>query len=391
MQAGKGKFRRVLSVEDMRLLAKRRLPKAIFDFIDGAADDEVSRRRNRRAFDAWGFVQRSAVDVSGVDTSVTLFDTQYSAPFGIGPTGLVGLAWPNAETLLAQSAKEHGVPFCMSTVSSVSIEDLAAASGSGNWFQLYIFQDRNLSRSLMQRAKAAGYMTLVVTIDCPVGGNRERDPRNDFSLPLRPTLRNVFHTAQRPGWILRTIRGGIPRPENMLEAAAAATQDAESLVAFMNSQLDPSVTWRDVETVVQEWDGPVVVKGIVSPKDAEEAARIGAAGVVVSNHGGRQLDGSIAPVQALPGVRDAVGQDLTIICDSGFRRGTDIVKALALGADTVFMGRNTLYGVGAAGGPGVKHVLSILQEEVKRTMMLLGAQSVPDIARDHVQYLGHPA
>ncbi|MEJ8572588.1 alpha-hydroxy acid oxidase [Microbaculum marinum] len=388
MEAASGPFNDVLNLEDMREAARRRLPRAIFDYIDGAAEDEVSKRRNRRQFDEWGFVQRVLNDVSAIDLTVEIFGNRFAAPFGIGPTGLAGLAWPKAETLLAREAEKAAIPFCLSTVSSVRLEDVADATAAPNWFQLYIFRDRDLSRSLVERAKAAGYSVLVITVDCPTGGNRERDPRNDFTLPLRATRRNVANTAIRPGWLLRLARCGAPKPENMVEAARAAAGSAQGLVAFMNSQLDPSVTWRDVEEFIGLWDGPVVIKGLLSVKDVERAAELGARGVVLSNHGGRQLDGGISPLTVLPDARKVAGEALTIICDSGFRRGTDIIKARALGADLVLMGRNTLYGAGAGGAPGIAHVISILKSELTRAMTLLGTATIGDIAAEHVHYLG---
>lgn len=387
MAWGSGRFSHVRNVADMRLRAKRALPKPIFDYIDGGAEDELSRARNSSQFDRFGFVQRSAVDVSAVDISVTLFGERYAAPFGIGPTGLAGLAWPKAETLLARAARTANIPFCLSTVSSVSIEDASLDAGTGHWFQLYIFRDRGLSRDLMARAKAAGYKVLVITVDCPTGGNRERDILNDFTLPLRATHRNVLGTAIRPGWIVRMARNGPPRPENMVEAAAKAAQNAQGLVAFMSEQLDASVTWSDVAETARLWDGPVVVKGLLAEEDVERAKDAGADGVILSNHGGRQLDGAISPLTVLPEIAARHGDALTLLCDSGFRRGTDILKALALGADGVLMGRNTLYGVGAAGEEGAAHVIDILKSELVRAMTLLGTRSVPDINEAHIRNL----
>ncbi len=232
MEAASGPFRQILNVEDMRQAARRTLPKAIFDYIDGAAEDEVSRGRNRAQFDDWGFVQRVLNDVSNIDLSGDSVGTKYAAPCGIGPTGLAGLAWPKAETLLARAAEAADVPFCLSTVSSVRLEDVADSTNRPNWFQLYIFRDRDLSRSLAERAKAAGYSVLVITVDCATGGNRERDPRNDFTLPLRATRRNVLNTAMRPGWLMRLARNGAPKPENMVEAAAAAATSAHGVAGL---------------------------------------------------------------------------------------------------------------------------------------------------------------
>jgi len=382
-----GPLARIRNIEDMRRQAQRMLPRAIFDYIDGAAEDEVSRKRNRTQFEDWGFVQRCAVDVSQIDLSTELFGTRYAAPFGIGPTGLAGLAWPGAETLLARAAGSAGLPFCLSTVSSVGLEEASEQSQPGNWFQLYIFRDRGLSRSLLDRAKAAGYKVLVITVDCATGGNRERDPRNDFTLPLRATHRNVFDTARRPGWLLRLARHGAPRPENMVEAAEKAAQNAQGLVAFMSAQLDPAVTWSDVETFASLWDGPVVVKGLLSLDDVRRARDAGADGVVLSNHGGRQLDGAVSPLSVLPKIRQAVGNEVTLLCDSGFRRGSDIIKAKALGADAVLMGRNTLYGVAVRGEEGARHVLTILKAEMERALTLLGVPSIADVGPDHIMAL----
>lgn len=388
MENTAGRFRHILNVEDMRLAARRKLPRAIFDFIDGAAEDEVSRRRNRSQFEGWELVPRVLNDVGAIDLSVDILGSRYDAPFGIGPTGLAGLAWPRAESALAREAATANIPFCLSTVSSVRLEDVDQGAGSGHWFQLYIFRNRDLSRHLLERAQSAGYRALVITVDCPTGGNRERDPRNDFTLPLRPTHRNVLDMACHPRWLLQMLRAGAPRPANMAEAAAAAGKDAMGLVAFMNSQLDPSVTWKDVAEFAALWRGPVVIKGLLSVRDVMRAAELGAAGVVLSNHGGRQLDGAVSPLTVLPEIRQAVGRKLSLLCDSGFRRGTDVIKARALGADAVLMGRNTLYGVGAAGPAGIAHVLSILKGEMIRAMTLLGAARLSDISPEHVRPLG---
>ncbi len=375
---------KVQNVLKMRARAKKAMPRAIFDFIDGAAEQEISRRRNRSQFDNWGFVHRVGVDVSRIDMSVELFGDTYDAPFGIGPTGLAGLAWPKAETLIAQGAKAANIPFCLSTVSSVRLEEVAENAGAGLWFQLYIFKDRGLARELVSRAKQAGYKVLVITVDCATGGNRERDPKNDFTLPLRPTMRSALDILRRPGWIGRLLANGAPKPENMVEAAAKAAQNAQGLVVFMSEQLDPSVTWREVEEFVELWDGPVVIKGVLSAEDAGTAVKIGADGFILSNHGGRQLDGAVSSLHVVERVRDAVGPSPTIFCDGGFRRGADILKARALGANAVLMGRNTLYGVGAAGRPGVDHVIHLLKTEVERALVLLGVPRVSDLTRDHL-------
>lgn len=376
----------IVNVADMRAAARRRLPRMVFDYIDGGAEDEVSYRRNRTQFDEVAFRHRVFVDVSEIDTSVEIFGHRYAAPFGLSPTGLASLAWPNAEVILADVAARQNLPYCLSTVSSVRLEDVAGANAHPKWFQLYVFRDRDLSRELARRAWDAGYRVLVITADCATGGNRERDPRNHFTLPLRLTARTLLDFLTHPHWLMQMALNGAPKPANMVEAAseASASKTAQGLVAFMSSQLDPGVSWRDVEPLVQAWDGPVVIKGVLSTRDAVLAAETGADGLIVSNHGGRQLDGAVSPLSVLPEIAAAVGRDLDVFCDSGFRRGSDIVKALALGAKAVLMGRNTLYGVGAAGARGASHVIDILKADIIRTMTLLGASSLAQIDDEKV-------
>lgn len=372
-----------VAVADARDAARRRLPRAVFDFVDGGADGEVSLKVNRAQFDGIAFHPRVGVDVGQRDQSVVLFGQRYAAPFGIGPTGLAGLVRPRAEKLLARAAAAAGVPFTLSTVASCSLEDVARAADSPKWFQLYILRDRGLTRSLLARAEAAGYGVLVVTMDCAVGGRRERDPRNDFTLPLRLTARNGFDVLRRPGWAWSMLRHGPPRPENMVEAAGGIGS-AEGLTAFMTSQLDPSVTWADVAGIRRSWPGPMVVKGIATVEDARRALDGGADGIILSNHGGRQLDTIVSPLVVLPDVADALGDRLTILCDSGFRRGADVVKALALGARAVLFGRPTLYGLAAGGEAGARLVLDLFRDDVDRTLALLGCRSLADLSARHV-------
>lgn len=367
-----------VSVEDLRGRARARLPRAVFDFIDGAAEDEVSLRRNRAQFEELAFVQRVLTGSAERNQSVELFGTRYASPFGIGPTGLAGLAWPRAELALAKAAAAAKIPFALSTVASVSIEDAGAASNAPKWFQLYLLRDRGISRALAERAREAGFQALILTVDCPVGGKRERDPRNNFTLPLRPTLRNVVDFASRPGWLWQVARNGAPRAENLV-AAAGNEKGAQALAAFMEAQVDPAISWQDVAEVRKMWSGPLILKGILSPEDAAMAADHGADGVILSNHGGRQLDGAVSPMALLPYIAEALGDRLTILCDSGFRRGSDVVKAVALGAAAVLLGRATLYGVGAGGEAGATRTITILREEVDRVLALLGASSLADV------------
>jgi isopentenyl diphosphate isomerase/L-lactate dehydrogenase-like FMN-dependent dehydrogenase len=309
-----------------------------------------------------------------------LFGRTMSAPIIISPTGMAGLARARADLLLARAANDFGVPFTLSTVGTVSIEDLAAGTNGPLWFQLHILRNRNLSRELMRRAAAAKYDALVVTIDQPVSGHRERDARNSLTVPLRPTLANALDLVKRGAWLADLARHGPPRPENMVGANDGAS-NGQALSAYMISQLDPSVTWEDVAWVRKNWDGPMVVKGLITPEDARKAIDLGAEGVVISNHGGRQLDGAPPPLEVLPSVVDAIGGRGLIFCDSGFRRGADIVKAIALGANAVLVGRATLWGVAAGGQPGVTKALTILRNEIDRAMGLMGVTSIGDLNR----------
>jgi isopentenyl diphosphate isomerase/L-lactate dehydrogenase-like FMN-dependent dehydrogenase len=377
------KLDRALNIEDLRVLAKRRLPKAMFDFIDGGAEDEVTVRNNRKQFERWGFQARFPVDVSNRSTAVELFGDTYAAPLIVSPTGLAGLHRGRADVHLARGAHRVGVPFTLGTVATVSIEDVAAETDGPLWFQLYILRDRNVTTRLIERARVGGYKVLVLTVDCPVAGSRERDPRNGFTLPLRVTAANVLDVLGRLPWLLDMARHGEPRPVNMLDAAGGATS-GQALAAYMQSQLDPTVSWDDVKWVRSLWKGPMVVKGIISEEDARIAVDLGANGVTVSNHGGRQLDGAIPTLEALPQIAEAVGDRATVLCDSGFRRGTDVAKALALGARAVCLGRATLFGLAAGGEDGVFKALSILKDELDRTMALTGCRTLSEVSRERI-------
>jgi isopentenyl diphosphate isomerase/L-lactate dehydrogenase-like FMN-dependent dehydrogenase len=377
------KISAAVSIEDLRSLARKRLPRAIFDFLDGGAEDEWTLKQNRVQFGRWGLVPRFPVDVARRSLSTHLFGEEFGAPLVISPTGMIGLARARADVHLARAAAQRRIPFTLSTVATVSIEQVAAEAPGALWFQLYVLRDRKLTERLMQRASAAGYRALVVSVDCPVAGKRERDPRNGLTVPLRPTLRNVLDLLRRVDWLLELARNHAPRPENMVESAQGTTS-GQALTAYMQSQLDPSVTWQDIDWVRSRWQGPLIIKGIAAPEDAVAAITHGADGVVVSNHGGRQLDGAVPSLEALRRVVDAVGGRTAVFCDSGFRRGADVVKALALGAQAVFLGRATVYGVAAGAEAGAAHALEILCDEIDRTLAFIGRRSIDEIDRSAV-------
>jgi len=380
---GQANHQRAVAVADLREAARRRLPRAVFDFIDGGADDEVALHQNRAAFNDVRFRQRVLVGTTKRDQSVELFGRRWSAPFAIGPTGLAGMARPGAELALARAAAAAGVPFTLSSFACATIEDVAACSPGPKWFQLYIFRDRGLSRELLGRALAAGYQALVVTADCPVSGKRERDPRNHFSIPMRVTPRNAADVLRRPAWLLDALRAGPPLPVNLL-GGVDKRADTRSLAQLAAELLDSSVTWEDVAEIRRAWPKTLIIKGVLAAEDVRRAATIGADGVVVSNHGGRQLDTALTPLTVLPELAAIANGHLALLCDSGFRRGADVVKAFALGANGVLLGRATLYGVAAAGQSGASRALAILGDEVDRALALLGCRSIHDVSPDHV-------
>jgi (S)-mandelate dehydrogenase len=362
-----------VNVEDYRILAQRRLPKIIFDYLEGGADDEICMKRNREIFDRYRLMPRRLVDVSKRATGIELFGRHQAAPFMIGPTGLNGALWPKGDILLARAAERAGIPFVLSTASNASIEDVAAASRGDLWFQLYIVQ-RELAEQMVRRAEAAGYSTLVLTTDVGVNGNRERDLRNNFGL-MRYAPRLIYDGVTHPSWSLGFMLNGMPQLGNFVSADSS---NVEIQAAVMSRQMDASFSWDDFSWLRKLWPRKLVVKGIMRADDAERCIAAGADGVILSNHGGRQLDAAASPLDVLAESRARISAPILI--DSGYRRGTDIVKALALGANAVLLGRASLYGLAAAGEAGVDHVLRLLKEEVDRTLAQIGCPSVSQLS-----------
>jgi (S)-mandelate dehydrogenase len=368
---------RANSIEDLRQRAKRWLPRAVFEFFDGGAEDEITLRENRAAFERVRLSPRVLVDVSRVDTATTILGAPAALPIAIAPTGAVGFGRHGADIAIARAAKAFGIPYALSTTATASIERIAAAAPGRLWFQAYILKQRDFTLRLIARAKEAGYEALVITVDLPVGGKRERDFRNDFSIPFRFTPRNVLDFASRPAWALPMLRHGVPQMENL--AGFTPEASATAVASSVGRSYDPSFDWDAFKAMRDTWPRKLIVKGIVRPDDAERAVAAGCDAIVVSNHGGRQLDGGIATLDALPGVVAAAGGRASVLIDGGVRRGVDVLKALALGAEAVLVGRATLYGACIGGEAGAARALAILQEEFVRSMQLCGARQVAEI------------
>jgi (S)-mandelate dehydrogenase len=366
------------SIAELRLAAKRRLPQAIFDFIDGGAEDERTLQGNRTAFERVRLTRRVLVGVSQVSTETSILGKAAKLPIVIAPTGGVGFGWRGGDIALARSAAAYGIPFTLSTSGTASIEAVAEAAPGRLWFQAYFFKDREFTFGLIERARLAGYETLMVTADLPVGGKRERDFRNDFSIPFRFTPKNMLDFATRPAWALDMLLRGVPMMDN-LKGMAVGSTDTRNLVSSIGRNQDAALDWDVIKRVREVWPGKLLIKGLVHPADAERAVSVGCDGVIVSNHGGRQLDSEVASFDALPGVVRAIGGKASVLMDGGIRRGSDIVKALACGAQAVMIGRATFYGVCAAGEVGAKRALAILQDELVRTMQLCGSRRINEI------------
>jgi isopentenyl diphosphate isomerase/L-lactate dehydrogenase-like FMN-dependent dehydrogenase len=366
------------SIEDLRLMARRRLPRGVFDFFDGGAEDETTLRANREGFERIRLRPHLLVDVQTPDLSTTIVGGPAAAPIVIAPTGAIGAGWPQADLAIARVAARLGIPYTLSTTATSSIEDIAKHAGGRLWFQLYVLRDKAFTAALVQRAAAADYEALVVTLDLATGGKRERDLHNGFTVPLRPSWRTAHDFATHPAWCWQMLRHGQPRFENLLGFDGSAHPRA-SIAAKVGQSLDASFDWDALQRLRDAWPRKLLVKGVARAEDAERLAALGVDGIWVSNHGGRQLDGAIASADALPDVVRAVRARVPVLIDSGVRRGVDIVKALAMGAQAVAIGRATLYGAAAAGEAGAERALAILTDELRRAMQLCGTPRVRDI------------
>lgn len=379
----------IVNIRDLRRAARRRLPRFLFDYIDGGAYDEKTLRWNETAFDRWRFVHRALADVSQRSLGTTLLGAEIKLPFMLGPTGFAGLFAPHGEVQAARAAEAAGIPFCLSTASIASIEDIRAATAAPFWFQLYLTKDRGITRSLLERAAAAGCPVLAFTVDVPMRTLRERDVRNRFATRSSLGIANWLDIAWHWRWALAMARAPKPRFGN-LAAVPGIGSDIGSQGEFVARNMDFSMSWKDLDWLRGQWRGKLVVKGIVHPDDAARCAAAGADGIVVTNHGGRQLDTDIPSIEALPPIVDRVGGTMDIVFDGGIRRGQEMVKALALGATACLIGRAFLYGLAARGQAGVAQAIDILANELDSTISHVGVTDVRQLAARRQDFLIGP-
>ena len=368
-------------------MAQRTLPRPVFDFADGGAENEYTLRRNEAAFAQVELLPQPLNGAAERDLSVELFGRRLALPVMIGPTGLSGLFWPGGEIAAARAAAAAGTAFCLSHGSTCTMEELAASAVAPRWMQVFVYRDRGLTREFVERAAASGFDALVLTTDNQLVGNRERDIRNGFTIPPRFTLLDLVAMAGKVPWLMR-MGPHLPKITFGNYTSPGAAADISAMAAKIASLLDPSMSWRDVEWLRAMWKGPLLLKGILHPREAAEAVARGVDGVIVSNHGGRQLDGAPASLDALPGVVAAAGGRIPILVDGGIRRGADVLKALALGASLCLIARPQLFGLAVAGEAGVARVLDILRREIDRAMGLLGVRTIAEIGPDFLMRRG---
>ena len=371
----------ITCIEDLRALARRKVPKAFFEYVDSGSYNEETLRANRADLEHIKLRQRVMVDVSERSLATTIVGQKVSAPFALAPIGLCGMQHGDGEILSAQAANDAGIPFILSTMSICSIEQVAEATGRPFWFQLYVIRDRGFSKDILSRAANAGCNALVLTVDLQVLGQRHRDIKNGMTVPPEIRIRNIIDVASKPAWAWSILKGKRKTFGN-LAGQVQGMENVNSLAAWIAQQFDPALSWKDVEWIKNIWPGKLILKGILDVDDARTAAALGADAIVVSNHGGRQLDGAPSSISMLPKVADAVGSDIEVLFDGGIRTGADILRALALGARACMIGRAYIHGLGAAGEAGVAKAIDILVKELDVAMALTGTNRVGDIGRD---------
>ena len=375
----------ITTIEDLRQQAEKRVPKMFYDYADSGAWTEQTYRKNESDFDRITFRQRVAVDMSNRTTATKMIGQDVAMPTALAPTGLTGMQHANGEILAAQAAAEFGVPFTLSTMSICSIEDVAAHSPAPFWFQLYVMRDHDFSKRLIERAKTAGCSALMLTLDLQIMGQRHKDLKNGLTAPPRLTIKNIANMATKPRWCLGMLATNRRKFGN-IHGHVTGVKDMSSLSSWVADQFDLTLDWDDVKRIKDWWGGKLIIKGILDADDAKLAAQSGADALIVSNHGGRQLDGADSSIAILPEVVDAVGRDIEIWMDGGIRSGQDILKAKALGAQGTLIGRSFLYGLGADGKKGVSKALEILHTELDKTMALCGHRDINNITRDIIRH-----
>jgi L-lactate dehydrogenase (cytochrome) len=369
------------NIEDLRVLAQKRVPRMFYDYADSGAWTESTYRANESDFQKIKLRQRVAVNMEGRSTATTMIGQKVHMPVAIAPTGLTGMQHADGEILAARAAKQFGIPFTLSTMSICSIEDVAQHAGEGFWFQLYVMKDRGFIERLIDRAKAARCSALVLTLDLQILGQRHKDIKNGLSAPPKLTLRNLINIASKPRWAMGML-GTQRRQFGNIVGHVSGVADMSSLSEWTASQFDPALNWGDVEWIKQRWGGKLIVKGIQDVQDAQLAVQSGADALIVSNHGGRQLDGAQSSIEALPAIVDAVGRQIEVHMDGGIRSGQDVLKAVALGAKGTYIGRAMLYGLGAMGEAGVTRALQIIHKELDITMAFCGRTDIGQVDRE---------
>lgn len=374
------------NVEDFRKLAKKKLPSPIFHYIDGGSDDEITMKRNTDSFNSCDLVPNVLSDVSGIDLSTTVLGQKIDFPLFLAATAMHRLYHHHGEKATAKAAEKMGTIFGTSTMSTTSIEEIGKLTNGPKLFQLYIHKDRGLTDNLIERCKKSDFNSMCLTVDTVVAGNRERDHRTGFSTPPRLTLDSLVSFAMHPAWSLNYLFGSKFKLENIIHMTDKGSSIDKSVIDYINEQFDPSMNWKDAEYCVKKWGGPFALKGVMSVEDAKKAIDIGCSAIMISNHGGRQLDGSRAPFDQLAEIVDAVGDKIEVILDGGVRRGTHVLKALALGAKACSFGKGYLFALAAAGQQGVEAILQKMKEEINRDMILMGCKSVGDLNRSKIVF-----
>ena len=374
--------------DDYRKLAKKKLPSPIFHYIDGGADDEVTLKRNTESFNSCDLVPNVLSDVSSVDLSTTVLGQKIDFPLFLSATAMHRLYHHHGERATAKAAEKMGTMFGISTMATTSIEDIGKLTNGPKLFQIYIHKDRGLTDNLIERCKQAGFNSVCLTVDTVVAGNRERDHRTGFSTPPRLTLSSLLSFALHPGWSLNYLLSSKFKLENIIHMTDKGSSIDKSVIDYINEQFDPSMNWKDAEYCVKKWGGPFALKGVMSVDDAKKAIDIGCSAIMISNHGGRQLDGSRAPFDQLSEIVDAVGDKIEVILDGGIRRGTHVLKALSLGATACSFGKGFLFALSAGGQKGVEMMLNRMREELRRDMILLGKKKIVDLSKDNIAFRG---